>query len=226
MERKPKKESKHGYPGLLISIEGTDGAGRTTQIERLRDWLAIEGYGVVISEWKTSRLIAKAIDQAKERNLLHAYTFSLLYASDFADRLEHVIIPALTAGMVVLTDRYTYTAYSRDVVRGVSPKWIRSLYDFAPKPDLVFYLKMPVEILLKRIIGSSGLDYYESGRDIGLSTDFYESFKIYQRKILNEYLKMENEFEFEIVDGTASIDIIQNKMRKKVKELLDSGVIK
>lgn len=226
MERTFKKESAHGYPGLLISIEGTDGAGRTTQIEQLRNWLAIEGYGVIISEWKTSRLIAKAIDQAKERNLLHAYTFSLLYASDFADRLEHVIIPALKAGMIVLTDRYTYTAYARDVVRGVSPEWIRRLYDFAPKPDLVFYLKMPVEMLLKRIIGASGLDYYESGRDIGLSTDFYESFKIYQRKILTEYSKMEKEFNFEIIDGTNSIDNVQSKMRKKVKELLEAGVIK
>ncbi len=226
MERTFKKESEHGYPGLLISIEGTDGAGRTTHIEQLRNWLAIEGYGVIISEWKTSRLIAKAIDQAKERNLLHAYTFSLLYASDFADRLEHVIIPALKAGMIVLTDRYTYTAYSRDVVRGVSPEWIRRLYDFAPKPDLIFYLKIPVEILLKRIIGASGLDYYESGRDIGLSTDFYESFKIYQRKLLSEYLKMEKEFNFEVIDGTLAIDSVQNKMRKKVKELLDSGVIK
>ncbi len=226
MDKSAKKISEHGYPGLLIAIEGTDGAGRSTQIELLRDWLAIEGYGVLISEWKTSRLIAKAIDQAKERNLLHAYTFSLLYASDFADRLEHVIVPALKAGMIVLTDRYTYTAYSRDVVRGASQEWIRKLYDFAPKPDLVFYLKMPVEMLLKRIIGSSGLDYYESGRDIGLSTDFYESFKIYQRKILTEYSKMEKEFSFETVDGTLPVDALQSEMRKKVKELLDSGIIK
>ncbi len=225
MEKTVKNESNHGYPGLLIAIEGTDGAGRTTHIEQLRNWLAIEGYGAVISEWKTSKLIAKAIDQAKERNLLHAYTFSLLYASDFADRLEQVIIPALKAGLIVLTDRYTYTAYSRDVVRGVSPEWIRKLYDFAPRPDLVFYLKKPVEVLLKRIIGSSGLDYYESGRDIGLSTDFYESFKIYQRKLLAEYSKMEKEFEFETLDGTLQIETVQNKMRKKVKELLDSGII-
>lgn len=226
MKRELKTKSEKGYPGLLISIEGTDGAGRTTQIERLRSWLAIEGYGVVISEWKTSNLIAAAIDQAKERNLLHAYTFSLLYASDFADRLEHVILPALKAGLIVLTDRYTYTAYARDVVRGVSPEWIRRLYDFAPEPDLVFYLKMPVETLLKRIIASSGLDYYESGRDIGLSTDFYESFKIYQRKILEEYSKMEKEYNFETIDGTQPIDIIQNKMRKTMKEIVESGFIK
>jgi len=226
MKRELRNQSEKGYPGLLIAIEGTDGAGRTTQIERLRQWLAIEGYGVVISEWKTSNLIAKAIDQAKERNLLHAYTFSLLYASDFADRLEHVIMPALKAGLIVLTDRYTYTAYARDVVRGVSPEWIRRLYDFAPQPDLVFYLKMPVEALLKRIIASSGLDYYESGRDIGLSTDFYESFKIYQRQILGEYSKMEKEYNFETVDGTLPIDIIQDKIRKSIRECMESGAIR
>ena len=170
--------------------------------------------------------MSKAIDQAKEKNLLNAYTFSLLYASDFADRLEYIILPALKAGLVVLTDRYTFTAYARDVVRGVSPEWIRRLYDFAPEPDLVFYLKMPVESLLKRIIGTSGLDYYESGRDIGLSTDFYESFKIYQRKIFLEYSKMEREFDFETIDGTFSVDEIQNKMRKKVKYFLDEGIVR
>ncbi len=226
MEQKLNNTTKHGYPGLLISIEGTDGAGKTTQIEKLKNWLSIESYGVVVSEWKTSKLISKAIDQAKERNLLSAYTFSLLYASDFADRLEYTIIPALKAGMIVITDRYTYTAFSRDVVRGVSPEWIRKLYNFAPEPDLVFYLKMPVDILLKRIIGASGLDYYESGRDIGLSTDFYESFKIYQRKILTEYAKMEDEFNFETVDGTLPVDLVQNTMRKKIKEILNSGIIK
>ncbi len=226
MKRELKNQSEKGYPGLLIAIEGTDGAGRSTQIEILRQWLAIEGYGVVTSEWKTSNLIAKAIDQAKERNLLHAYTFSLLYASDFADRLEHIIMPALKAGLIVLTDRYTYTAYARDVVRGVSPEWIRRLYDFAPEPDLVFYLKMPVEALLKRIIATSGLDYYESGRDIGLSTDFYESFKIYQRKILEEYSKMEREYNFETIDGTLSVEAIQDRLRKNIRECIDSGVIR
>lgn len=217
--------TKHGYPGLLIVIEGTDGAGRSTQIERLREWLAIESYGVVVSQWKTSKLMANVIDQAKERNLLNAYTFSLLYASDFADRLEKTIIPALQAGLVVLADRYTYTAFARDVVRGVSPEWARKLYDYAPEPDLVFYLKMPVETLLKRIISTSGLNYYESGRDIGLSTDFYESFKIYQRKIISEYSGMEKEYDFITIDGTLKIETIQSKLRSKLKELLKTGVL-
>lgn len=218
-------KTKHGYPGLLIVIEGTDGAGRSTQIEKLREWLAIESYGVVISQWKTSKLMSNVIDNAKERNLLNAHTFSLLYASDFADRLEQNIVPALKAGLIVLADRYTYTAYARDVVRGVSPEWARTLYDYAPQPDLVFYLKMPVETLLKRIIATSGLNYYESGRDIGLSTDFYESFKIYQRKIIAEYTKMEQEFGFIPIDGTLKVDTIQNKLRAKVGELLKTGVL-
>lgn len=225
MLKNQKFGTKHGYPGLLIVIEGTDGAGRSAQTERLREWLAVESYGVVVSQWKTSKLMAKVIDTAKEKNLLNAYTFSLLYASDFADRLEKNIIPALQAGLIVLADRYTYTAFARDVVRGVSPKWARKLYDYAPEPDFVFYLKMPVETLLKRIISGSGLNYYESGRDIGLSTDFYESFKIYQRKIISEYSSMEKEFGFMTVDGTLKIDTIQNKLRAKVKDLLETGVL-
>lgn len=225
MKRELRRQSEKGYPGLLIAVEGTDSAGRTTQIERLRSWLAIESYGAIVSEWKTSRLVAKAIDQAKEKNLLNAYTFSLLYASDFADRLENVIMPALKAGLIVITDRYIHTAYARDVVRGVSPEWIRRLYDFAPEPDMVFYLEMPVESLLKRIIATSGLDFYESGRDIGLSTDFYESFKIYQRKIIAEYTKMQREFDFETIDGTLPIETVQEKMRKKIRQLLESGAI-
>jgi len=219
-------KTKHGYPGLLIAIEGTDGSGRTTQIEKLREWLAIESYGVMVSEWKTSRLMARVIDKAKERNLLNANTFSLLYATDFADRLENNIIPALKAGLIVLTDRYTYTAFVRDVARGVSRDWVQRLYDFVPEPDLVFYLKMPVDVLLKRIISTTGLDYFESGRDIGLSTDFYESFKIYQRRILAEYSKLAKEYDFITIDGTQKISTIQAKMRSRIKELLDSGVIK
>ena len=218
-------KTKHGYPGLLVVVEGTDASGRTIQIERLREWLTFESYGVMVSEWKTSKLMAGVIDQAKEKNLLNANTFSLLYASDFADRLENVIVPALKAGLIVLADRYTYTAYARDVVRGVSPHWVRKLYDFAPEPDLVFYLKMPVDALLRRIIATSGLDYYESGRDIGLSTDFYESFKLYQRRILAEYAKMTDENNFITVNGNKSINAIQLKIRSKVHDILQSGVI-
>ena len=178
-----KFKTKHGYEGLLIVIEGTDGSGKSTQLELLKKYLQAQSYGVMVSEWKTSRLIADVIDDAKERNLLNATTFSLLYAADFVDRLENQIIPALKSGFIVLLDRYYYTALARDVVRGQDIEWVKNLYDYAPEPDLVFYLDMPVDVLLKRIIGTTGLNYYESGRDIGFSTDFYKSFEIYQQYI-------------------------------------------
>lgn len=220
-----KIQTKHGYPGLLVVIEGTDGSGKTTQINILKNWIEKQCYGVIVSEWKSSELIASVIDTAKERNLLNANTFSLMYASDFAHRLENIIIPALKSGFVVLLDRYTYTAFARDVVRGVKPKWVRRLYDFAPEPDLVFYLEQPVDVLLKRIIASKGLDYYESGRDIGLSTDFYESFKIYQSKILDEYEQMKEKHNFITLDGTQPIEVIQEKMREEISRILATGTL-
>jgi len=222
---KNKMLTKHGYPGLLVVIEGTDGSGRTTQINLLKNWIESQCYGVIVSEWKTSELIASVIDNAKERNLLNANTFSLMYASDFAHRLENTIIPALKSGFVVLLDRYTYTAFARDVVRGVKPKWVRKLYDFAPEPDLIFYLEQPVDVLLKRIIASKGLDYYESGRDIGLSTDFYESFKMYQSKILDEYEQMKEKHSFISIDGTQPIETVQEKMREEIAKLLEKGLL-
>lgn len=216
-----KYKSKHGYEGLLIVIEGTDGSGKSTQISRLKRWIEDQSYGVMVSEWKTSKFIADAINDAKDRNLLNATTFSLLYAADFADRLEQVIIPALKAGFVVILDRYIYTAYARDVVRGHDIEWLKNLYDYAPEPDMVFYLDVPVEILLKRIIGTTGLDYWESGRDIGLSSDFYKSFQIYQGKCLAEYQKMIEEYGFISIDGTLSEKEIHKKIVSQVKNILE-----
>ena len=214
---------KHNYKGLLVVVEGTDGSGKSTQINLLRRWIEDKSYGCMVSEWKTSRLIANVIDDAKDRNLLNATTFSLLYAADFADRLENTIIPALDSGFVVLLDRYTYTAFARDVVRGLDLDWVRCLYDYAPQPDLVFYLDMPIDILLKRVIGTTGLDYWESGRDIGLSTDFYESFKIYQAKCLEEYNKMKSEHNFVCIDGTLPVNDIHNQMVEHIDRLLHTG---
>lgn len=216
-----KYKSKHGYEGLLIVIEGTDGSGKSTQISRLKRWIEDQSYGAMVSEWKTSKFIADAINDAKDRNLLNATTFSLLYAADFADRLEQVIIPALKAGFVVILDRYIYTAYARDVVRGHDIEWLKNLYDYAPEPDMVFYLDVPVEILLKRIIGTTGLDYWESGRDIGLSSDFYKSFQIYQGKCLAEYQKMIKEYGFISIDGTLSEKEIHKKIVSQVKNILE-----
>ncbi|MDD3237243.1 MAG: dTMP kinase [Candidatus Gastranaerophilales bacterium] len=225
MEKVSKYKSKHGYDGLLIVIEGTDGSGKSTQIELLKRWIEDQSYGAMVSEWKTSRFIADAIDDAKDRNLLNATTFSLLYAADFTDRLETTILPALKAGFVVLLDRYTYTACVRDVVRGHDVEWVENLYNYAPEPDLVFYLDVPVEMLLKRIIGTTGLDYWESGRDIGLSSDFYKSFQMYQGKCLDEYRKIIEKNNFISIDGTLKPKEIHKIIVSDVKKLLDMGAI-
>ncbi len=218
-------KTKNGYEGLLVVIEGTDGSGKSTQLELLKRSLQDKSYGVMVSEWKTSRLIANVIDDAKDRNLLNATTYSLLYAADFADRLENQIIPALQSGFIVLLDRYFYTALARDVVRGQNIEWVKNLYEYAPEPDLVFYLDMPVDTLLKRIIGTTGLDFYESGRDVGFSTDFYKSFEIYQNKCLEQYNKMKSEYNFISIDGTKSISEIHKIMNDEVQKLLDSGIL-
>lgn len=217
--------TKHGYEGLLIVIEGTDGSGKSTQLELLKKSIQAQSYGVMVSEWKTSRLIANVIDEAKDRNLLNATTYSLLYASDFADRLENQIIPALKSGFIVLLDRYYYTALARDVVRGQDIEWVKNLYDYAPEPDLIFYLDMPVDVLLKRIIGTTGLDFYESGRDMGFSTDFYKSFEIYQKKCLEQYNNMKSEYNFKSIDGTLPIKDIHNIMNAEVQKILKSGIL-
>ena len=218
-------KTKNGYEGLLIVIEGTDGSGKSTQLELLKKSIQDKSYGVMVSEWKTSRLIANVIDDAKDRNLLNATTYSLLYAADFADRLENQIIPALKSGFIVLLDRYFYTALARDVVRGQNIEWVKNLYEYAPEPDLVFYLDMPVDVLLKRIIGTTGLDFYESGRDVGFSTDFYKSFEIYQNKCLEQYNKMKEIYNFRSIDGTKSIQEIHKIMNDEVQKLLDSGIL-
>jgi dTMP kinase len=220
------KYKKHGYECLLIVIEGTDGAGKSTQVNMLKKYIEKEGYACMLSEWKTSRLISEVINEAKEKNLLNATTFSLLYAADYADRLENTIIPALKAGFVVLLDRYTYTAYVRDSVRGHDIKWVKNLYNYAPRPDLVFYLKMPVDKLLKRMIGADGLDYFESGRDIGISTDIYNSFEIYQTRCLKEYDKLQKEYNFITLNGDSNKEKIHEKIVKQVKKVLDLGIIK
>lgn len=212
--------SEH-YPGKLVVLEGTDGVGRSGQAEMLKHWLEIEGYGVAVSEWKSSALISKAINKAKSKNALNTITFSLLYATDLADRLNSVIIPALKAGFVVIADRYFFTAFARDVVRGADAAWVRKLYGFAPKPDLVFYMRMPIDDLLKRIITSrTGLDFYESGRDIGMSTDLYQSFKLYQSKIVHEYEMMIDEYQFKVIDAAAHPQHVQKLLRANVRRLL------
>jgi dTMP kinase len=210
------------YPGKLIAIEGTDGVGRSTQIQLLREWLEVKGYGVVETGWTRSRLMQPTIEIAKSSNTLNKLTFVLLYATDFADRLEKEIIPALKAGFVVLSDRYIFTALARAGVRGVDRQWLRSLYGFAIAPHMVFYLNVDVKTLIGRVLASRGMDYWESGMDLKHGDDIYDSFRTYQNRLLREYSSMADEFHFRVVDARRSIDRIQDELRRNVAAFLES----
>jgi dTMP kinase len=209
-----------GYPGKIIAIEGTDGVGRSTQITLLREWLEVQGYGVVETGWTRSELMQPTIDLAKASNTLNKLTFVLLYATDFADRLEKEIIPALKAGFIVLSDRYIFTALARAGVRGVDRQWIRSLYGFAIAPHLVFYLKIDEKALIRRVLQSRGMDFWESGMDMKLGDDIYESFRAYQRSLLKEYASMADEFGFRMLDARRKIDVIQDELRRQIGAFL------
>ena len=208
------------YPGKIIAIEGTDGVGRSTQIQMLREWLEIRGYGVVETGWTRSTLMQPTIDLAKASNTLNKLTFVLLYATDFADRLEKEIIPALKAGFIVLSDRYIYTAMARAAVRGVDRAWLRNLYGFAIAPHLVFYLKIDVDTLTRRVLESGGMDFWESGMDLKHADDIYDSFRAYQNKLLREYASIADEFKFSVIDARRRVDVIQDEFRRRVEGFL------
>jgi len=209
------------YPGKLIAIEGTDGVGRSTQIQLLREWLEVKGYGVVETGWVRSPLMQPTIEIAKSSNTLNKLTFVLLYATDFADRLEKEIIPALKAGFVVLSDRYIFTALARAGIRGVDRQWLRNLYGFAIAPHMVFYLNIDVKTLIGRILAARGMDYWESGMDLKHGDDIYDSFRTYQNKLLREYASMADEFHFRVVDARRTVDRIQDELRKQVSTFLE-----
>lgn len=211
---------KHNYPGKLIVVEGVDGSGKSTQLNLLRNWLEDRGHSVIFTEWNSSKLISKTIKQAKRNNSLIPVTFSLLHATDFADRLENIIKPALKAGLVVLADRYCFTAFARDVARGVDKEWVRNLYGFTIRPDGAFYFQVPIEISLQRIATSRMPGYYEAGMDIGLSSDPRESFQIFQTRVIAEYDKMVPEFELNVMPATKAIHEQQLTFRDKVSQLL------
>ena len=211
------------YPGRIIALEGTDGVGRSTQIRLLREWLEVQGYGVIETGWTRSELMQPTIDLAKASNTLNKLTFQLLYATDFADRLEKEIIPALKAGFIVLSDRYIYTAMARAGVRGVDRTWIRSLYGFAIVPHLVFYLRIDEKTLIRRVLQSRGMDYWESGMDMKLGDDIYESFRAYQRSLLKEYSSMADEYNFRVLDARRKIDVIQDELRRQIGSFLAEG---
>lgn len=209
--------------GRLIAIEGTDGVGRSTHIEMLQEWLEVQGYGVVTTGWTRSNLMSKTIEMAKQGNTLDRWSFSLLYATDFADRLEHQVIPALRSGFVVLADRYIYTPFARDFVRSGDRTWIRDVFGFALIPDLVCYLRIDVDTLALRVIESNGMNYWESGMDLRLGADLYDSFKKYQALLIEEFDKMAEEFQFEVVDARKAPEEIQAELRAKIQPLLIQG---
>ena len=212
-----------GFPGKLIAIEGADGVGRTTQITLLREWLEVKGYGVVETGWTRSELMQPTIELAKASNTLNKLTFVLLYATDFADRLEKEIIPALKAGFVVLSDRYIFTALTRAGVRGVDRQWLRNLYGFAIAPHLTFYLKVDVETLIGRVLTMRGMDFWESGMDMKLGDDIYDSFRAYQNKMLREFGSLADEFHFRSIDARRPIEQIQEELRRQVSAFLEPG---
>jgi dTMP kinase len=205
-----------GLGGRLFVVEGTDGVGRSTQIELLKDWLELQGHAVVTTGWTRSTLMSAAIEDAKEGHSLNRLTFSLLYACDFADRLENEILPALRSGMIVVADRYCYTAFARNTVRGVPEAWTRDLFGFALEPDVVIYLDIDVEALVRRVIRRGKLDHWESGLDLALGEDPYDSFVVYQKRLLERYQHMSEAEGFEVVDARRSIDEIQLDVRHRI----------
>jgi len=206
--------------GKLIAIEGTDGVGRSTHIELIQEWLEVQGYGVVTTGWTRSTLMSKTIEAAKGGNILDRWSFSLLYATDFADRLEHQIIPALRSGFIVLADRYVYTAFARDWVRSGDRQWIRDVFGFALVPDLICYLRIDVDTLALRVIESKGMNYWESGMDLKLGADLFDSFNKYQSLLIEEFDKMTEEYGFEVIDARKSPEEIQDMLRAKIQPVL------
>jgi dTMP kinase len=217
-----KRYGEHRFAGKLFVVEGIDGSGKSTQLQLLHQWLRSEGFGVVYSEWNSSPLVRSTTKRGKKKHILTPATFSLIHATDFADRSERNITALLKTGAVVLCDRYIYTAFARDGVRGMDPQWLRSLYSFAVKPTIAFYFRIPLEVAMERILtGRNGIKYYEAGMDLDLSHDTEESFRIFQGRILEEYEKMVPEFDLQVIDATLPIEVQQAEMRQAVKSKLE-----
>lgn len=214
-------EKKFEVSGKLIVVEGIDGSGKSTQIRLVEKWLKFKMLPVFLTEWNSSETVKEITSKGKKKGTLTPTTFSLLHATDFADRYERNIFPLLRAGYMVLADRYVYTAYARDMVRGCSPKWICKIYNFAVKPDIVFYFRIPVDIAIERILsGRPKLKYYEAGMDLNLSNDPYESYRIFQSRIVDQYESMIESEGFTVIDGRSDIEEQQQLVRQKIIEIL------
>ncbi len=226
---KPRQFYGHGIPGVdasklagkLIAVEGADGSGRSTQIVRLVEWLEGSGHATVQVGLKRSTLVSEELEKAQAGNILSHTTLSLFYATDFADQLENIILPGLRAGLMVLADRYIYTLMVRDMARGMDEAWLRNLYGIAPIPDAVFYLNVsPEELVQRNFAKKQALDFWESGMDLGLSRDMFDSFLKYQSLVAAKFKSLQKTYDFTIVDGNRSPDQITLELRKKINDVL------
>jgi len=207
------------YKGKLVIVEGIDGSGKSTQIDLLHKWLKLTGRAVYFSEWNSSELVKSTTRAGKKKHMLTPTTFSLIHATDFADRYERHLVPLLRAGYLVLCDRYVFTAFARDVVRGCPPDWVRGLYGFAARPDLTFFLRAPLEISLQRLLdGKRKLKYFEAGMDLRISPDIQESYRIFQGRLLEQYLAMSREYEFHLIEADQPVEPQQALIRQIVAD--------
>jgi len=204
-------------------VEGTDGVGRSTHIALLRTWLESRGHAVLDTGMTRSVLAGRGIKEAKSGHTLGRLTMQLFYATDFIDRLENAMLPALRSGFVVLTDRYIYSLMARALVRGADPRWIRSIYGLALKPDVIFYLKINIEDLIPRVLQRGGFDYWESGMDMRLGADLYESFVNYQTRMIAEYDGMIDTYHFQVIDATLPAETITEQLKYRILPLLPHG---
>ena len=219
----------HGVPGVelgklagkLIVVEGADGSGRSSQIAMLVDWLEACGHATVQVGLKRSTLVSEELEKAKQGNILSHTTLSLFYATDFADQLENIILPALRAGFMVLADRYIYTLMVRDMVRGLDESWLKNLYGIAVMPDVVFYLNVsPEELVQRNFAKNAAMDYWESGMDLGLSSDMFDSFLKYQALVQDTFKRLQATYGFTIVDGHRTIEAINAELKAKIELML------
>jgi dTMP kinase len=210
------------YPGVLIAVEGLDGSGKSTQIHLIQRWLELEGYKVYFTEWNSSLAIKPATQKAKKRQLLTPTTFSLIHCTDFADRYERQIWPLLRAGYIVLSDRYIYTAFARDAVRKCNLNWVKKMYSFAVHPFLTFFFHVPLEVALNRILSSRPkLKYHEAGMDLNLADSAYKSFRIFQGRINQEYLKLAKDYHMITIDATQHVEKQQEEVRNIIRKKID-----